>query len=186
LPSRVVNCAVQFPEDGEPWLGKHSNPEPRVPTLLVGLQQSLGWKVLFGHLALLANEGMALSASLPIFSATSPYRETTVLREPVGENAPASRLDAPARLLRVRQKRKTKILRSAQSAEHDSDELRLLHPAPQASAARDRGRALVRRHAGSRDRFLISPVLLMIAASPSDAKRRRRSMFAARSVLIYR
>ena len=38
---------------------------------------------------------------LPIFSATSPYRETTVLREPVGENAPASRLDAPARLLRV-------------------------------------------------------------------------------------
>ena len=52
-----------------------------------------------------------------------PYRETTVLREPVGENAPASRLDAPARLLRVRQKRKTKILRGAQSAEHDSDEL---------------------------------------------------------------
>ena len=60
---------------------------------------------------------------LPIFSATSPYRETTVLREPVGENAPASRLDAPARLLRVRQKRKTKILRGAQSAELDSDEL---------------------------------------------------------------
>ena len=24
----------------EPWLGKHSNPEPQVPMLLVGLQQS--------------------------------------------------------------------------------------------------------------------------------------------------
>ena len=62
----------------------------------------VGWKVLFGHLALLRTKSWRCPLCLPIFSATSPYRETTVLREPVGENAPASRLDAPARLLRVR------------------------------------------------------------------------------------
>ena len=65
-----------------------------------------GTRIRFGHNALLgrsyANEGLALSATFCRSSRQHPLSGATVLREPVGENVPASRLDVASSIKRRR------------------------------------------------------------------------------------